>query len=62
MDTLLKTAIKENVKDSSYKNYKSTTIKLFNLSNPILGIANKNTLKVKLAFLDPRTLLSSCFP
>ena len=34
MDTLLKTAIKENVKDSSYKNYKSTTIKLFNLSNP----------------------------
>ena len=34
MDTLLKTAIKENVKPSSYKNYRATTIKLFNLSNP----------------------------
>ena len=34
MDTLLKTAIKDNVKDSSYKNYRATTIKLFNLSNP----------------------------
>ena len=34
MDTLLKTAVKDNVKPSSYKNYRATTIKLFNLSNP----------------------------
>ena len=33
METIIKTAVSDTIKDSSFKNYKQTSVKLYNIIN-----------------------------